>query len=101
MLFSSDRKLSLSGWLQENNTLSYFSPLRLQKFLFFYEAFSKADGDYSDFSHLKGYKRGPVFSQVWGDTQKIEQSLTLFLCKHITTNQNKSTKNEHKERVLL
>lgn len=70
MLFSNDRKLSLSGWLQENNTLSYFSPLRLQKFLFFYEAFSKADGDYSDFSHLKGYKRGPVFSQVWGDYTK-------------------------------
>ena len=70
MLFSNNRKLSLSGWLQENNTLSYFSPLRLQKFLFFYEAFSKADGDYSDFSHLKGYKRGPVFSQVWGDYTK-------------------------------
>lgn len=70
MLFSNNRKLSLSGWLQENNTLSYFSPLRLQKFLFFYEAFSKVDGDYSDFSHLKGYKRGPVFSQVWGDYTK-------------------------------
>lgn len=70
MLFSNNRKLSLSGWLQENNKLSYFSPLRLQKFLFFYEAFSKADGDYSDFSHLKGYKRGPVFSQVWGDYTK-------------------------------
>lgn len=70
MLYSNDRKLSLSGWLQENDALSYCSPLRLQKFLFLYEAFSKVDNDVYDFSRLKGYKRGPVFSPVWGDYTK-------------------------------
>lgn len=70
MLFSNDRKLSLSGWLQKNDVSAYRSPLRLQKFLFLYEAFSKVDDDESDFTRLKGYKRGPVFSTVWGDYTK-------------------------------
>lgn len=70
MLYSNERKLCLSGWLQRNNMQSYVSPLRLQKFLFFYEAFSKAADDASDFSRLKGYMRGPVFSTVWGDYTK-------------------------------
>ena len=70
MLYSNDRKLSLSGWLQENDISAYRSPLRLQKFLFFYEAFSKVNDDVSDFARLKGYKRGPVFSPVWGDYTK-------------------------------
>lgn len=70
MLSSNNRKLSLCGWLQKNNSSAYQSPLRLQKFLFFYESFSKVDGDVSDFRHLKGYKRGPVFSSVWRDYTK-------------------------------
>ncbi len=70
MLYSNNRKLSLSGWLQKNNISAYNSPLRLQKFLFFYEAFSKVNHDVSDFARLKGYKRGPVFSPVWGDYTK-------------------------------
>lgn len=53
MLYSNKRKLSLSGWLQANYMPAYRSPLRLQKFLFMYEAFSKAEGDESDFSRLK------------------------------------------------
>ncbi len=70
MIRSNDRKLCLSGWLQETNISAYTNPLKLQKFLFLYEAFSKTYGDYSDFSHLKGYVRGPVFSTVWGDYTK-------------------------------
>lgn len=70
MLYSNNRKLTLSGWLQKNNVSSYCSPLRLQKFLFFYEIFSKAANDAPDFARLKGYKRGPVFSSVWGDYTK-------------------------------
>ncbi len=70
MLNSTDRKLSLSGWLQKNRSTAYDSSLRLQKFLFLYEVFSKVDNDAAEFSHLKGYKRGPVFSPVWGDYTK-------------------------------
>ncbi len=51
----------------ENGRSEYNSPLKLQKFLLFYEAFTKLNGDTADFSHLRGYKRGPVFSNVWGD----------------------------------
>lgn len=67
MICSSSRKLYLSGWLKEHGQTEYNSPLKLQKFLLFYEAFAKINGRESDFSYLKGYKRGPVFSNVWGD----------------------------------
>ncbi len=67
MVHSNQRKLLLSGWLKQNGSTEYNSPLKLQKFLLFYEAFTKANGGVADFSHLKGYKNGPVFSNVWGD----------------------------------
>lgn len=70
MVYSNKRKLCLSGWLQKYNNEEYNSPLKLQKFLVLYEAFSKVEGETPDFSHLRGYKRGPVFSNVWGDYTK-------------------------------
>lgn len=70
MIYSNERKLLLSGWLQENNKESYNTPLKLQKFLLLYEAFAKTFGERPDFSHLRGYKNGPVFSNVWGDYTK-------------------------------
>lgn len=70
MINSNKRKLCLSGWLMNNNQHAYNTPLKLQKFLLLYESFSKVAGEAPDFSHLKGYKRGPVFSHVWGDYTK-------------------------------
>lgn len=70
MIYSNKRKLTLSGWLSETNRSAYESPLKLQKFLFFYEIYSKIDNEKADFKSLKGYKRGPVFSNVWGDYTK-------------------------------
>lgn len=70
MIYSNERKLSLSGWLMKNFEAEYNTPLKLQKFLLFYEAFSKVSGENPDFSHLRGYKKGPVFSNVWGDYTK-------------------------------
>lgn len=70
MIYSNERKLSLSGWLKENNNTSYDVPLKLQKFLLFYEALTKVSGEKHDFSYLRGYKKGPVFSNVWGDYTK-------------------------------
>lgn len=70
MIYSNERKLCLSGWLKENSEISYNTPLKLQKFLLLYEAFAKASGEQPDFSHLRGYKKGPVFSNVWGDYTK-------------------------------
>lgn len=70
MIYSNERKLSLSGWLKKNNNISYETPLKLQKFLFFYEAFAKISGETPDFTHLRGYKEGPVFCNVWADYTK-------------------------------
>ena len=92
MLYSNNRKLLLSGWLQVHDAPAYCSPLRLQKYLFLYEAFSKVAQDHADFSRLKGYKRGPVFSPVWGDYTKDRKEFdarTLALY-----NQEKANVNE-------
>ncbi len=70
MICSNERKLCLSGWIKKNNQQEYNTPLKLQKFLLLYEAFSKISGETPDFDHLRGYKRGPVFSNVWGDYTK-------------------------------
>lgn len=70
MINSNERKLILSGWLKKNSPREYDSPLKLQKFLLFYELFAKVSSEKADFDHLKGYKRGPVFSNVWGDYTK-------------------------------
>lgn len=74
MINSNERKLALSGWLRRHNPQEYGSPLKLQKFLLFYELFSKVAGEQADFAHLKGYRRGPVFSNVWGDYTKERAS---------------------------
>lgn len=67
MIYSNERKLCLSGWLHQNSEKEYDASLKLQKFLFLYECFSKVSGERTDLGHLRGYERGPVFSQVWGD----------------------------------
>lgn len=70
MINSNLRKRALAEWLKTNDPTSYESSLKLQKFLFFYECFSKMSSDNPDFSHLQGWKKGPVFSNVWGDYTK-------------------------------
>lgn len=67
MLRSNERRLALSGWLMNGSKSSYNDSLKLQKYLFFYEMFSKVDEDEYDLSNLCGYKNGPVFSNVWRD----------------------------------
>lgn len=74
MIYSDDRKLALAGWLKKHDFVSYEIPLKLQKFLFFYESASKVAGKKYDFYKLRGYKNGPVFSQVWGDYTKERSS---------------------------
>ena len=70
MVNSNKRKLALCGYLKENHPEIYESPLKVQKFLFFYECFAKIANETHDFSNLKGYKQGPVFSTVYGDYTK-------------------------------
>ncbi|MGZ9454218.1 hypothetical protein ACXX84_04050 [Mycoplasma sp. AC157] len=69
-IFSNKRKLMLCGWLKENDINSYNNPLKLQKFLLFYELLSKIAQEKADFTYLKGYPKGPVFSNVYNDYKK-------------------------------
>lgn len=97
MLYSSNRKLNLSGWLLNNNKSAFDSPLKLQKFVLFYELFSKIDGDHAEFDHLRGWKKGPVFSNLWGDYTK-DNAEFLVKCKEINDADNSDI---DKDRVQL
>lgn len=88
MIYSNKRKLALSGWLQKNGESEYKSALKLQKFLLFYEAFSKVDGDTADFKALKGYQKGPVFSTVWGDYTHERESFDEAAKNVYSSNEN-------------
>jgi len=67
MLNSSKRKQALAGWLKTKDPQEFADPLKLQKFLFFYEIVSKIEETDYELSKLKGYAGGPVFSDVYGD----------------------------------
>ena len=82
MIFTDDRKLALSGWLYQNHKNEFFSAIKLQKFLFLYEAIAKSKNQNADFARLEGWKNGPAFSHVWGDYtyQKMEFSQKCKEC---------------------
>lgn len=87
-MISNERKLCLSGWLKEHSEKEYNTSLKLQKFLVLYEAFTKVKGEKADFSHLRGYKKGPVFSNVWGDYTKERQQFNLAAESSYRNNKN-------------
>lgn len=67
MINTSKRRLSIIHWLEKENPQEFNISLKLQKYLFFYEAFSKVLHKDGSFDRLKGYENGPVFSEVYGD----------------------------------
>lgn len=64
---TSDSRIKKVAWLNNRQDISSYSKLQLQKFLFFYEMFQFAESKEYDFSSLKAYKNGPVFSNFYGD----------------------------------
>lgn len=60
-------RLKKLKWLYNNEKLSSFNNLEVQKFLFFSEMFNKKQGEEYDLKSLRAYKNGPVFSDTWGD----------------------------------
>lgn len=67
ILNSNKHKLELSSWLSSNQIEEFSRNLKLQKFIFFYEAFSKLENEIADFNYLRAYPNGPVYSDVYGD----------------------------------
>lgn len=73
---SSEDRLTQAAWFQKNVNLYSTTPLKLQKFLFFYEMFCKANDEDYDISYLRAYPNGPVFSNTYGD---LKYNPTEFL----------------------
>ncbi|MBD3949637.1 hypothetical protein I4Q36_07140 [Tuanshanicoccus lijuaniae] len=67
MLYTNEKRLDRLAWLRTNSETSFGSKLKKQKFLFFYEMFSKVKGEAYSLNYLKAYPNGPVFSEVYGD----------------------------------
>ena len=79
----SDRKKALINWVNDRAKADgvFLPSMRLHKFLFFYECFSKVEEDEYSFENLKGYKRGPVFGDVYKEYKYNENSLQSDLSK--------------------
>ena len=95
MMFSDDRKYTLSGWLQVHERKVYDRPYQLQIFLILYEYFSEIENDESDLNFLIGVKKGPVFGAVWTDYGKIcdrfhSSSKYSYEKKVINVNENRA-----------
>ena len=101
MLFSNSRKQYLSGWLKKNSRDEYKRGLKLQKFLFFYEAFSFVEEGKADFSHLRGYKNGPVFSNVLGDYTKDRSNFDNEVEKALQNHENEINLNRAKKSAMI
>lgn len=76
---TSKSKLDKIAWLNKQEEIAKFSKLQLQKFLFFYEMLQYVDGNDYDFSSLKAYKNGPVFSNFYGDITYREEEVNDYL----------------------
>lgn len=79
MMISSNHRQQLSAWFLTKNNSQFFSQLKLQKFLFLYEMFSKIEKGTGDFSSLKAYKNGPVYSDVYGDFTYRQENFIAVL----------------------
>ena len=67
MLNSSNEKINKLAWLNQRKNIISIPPLKIQKFLYFYEMFEKISGNIFEIDNLKAYRNGPVFSEVYGD----------------------------------
>ena len=97
MMFSDDRKYTLSGWLQVHERKVYDRPYQLQIFLLLYEFISKIENDEWDLRYLFGLERGPVYGTVWVDYNKIcdrfhIMSKSIYEDKVINVNEDRAKK---------
>lgn len=89
MLYSSDRKKTLGGWLKKHHEREFSSPIKFQKFLFFYETLSILEKDKYELNKLRGWKQGPVFSDVWGDYNYRNEEFVKDAKKTYSNNKKK------------
>jgi len=97
VLNSSPRKMALSGWLKKHHEKEFLSPLKFQKFLFFYETLSIVDKDHYELKRLRGYMQGPVFSDVYGDYKHEKE----IFCKEAQKTYSGNKKTINNDRATL
>lgn len=95
MMFSDDRKYTLSGWFQVHERKLYNRRYKLQIFLILYEFFSEIENDEADLNFLFGVEKGPVFGAVWDDYGTIcdgfhINSKSFYEDKVININENRA-----------
>ncbi|BAK95118.1 hypothetical protein [Tetragenococcus halophilus] len=87
MINTGVRRQGIVNWLKQNDPSEYWTSLKVQKFLFFYEVFSKTEGQTYNFDMMKAYVNGPVFSEVYGDytyrNEEFNKKITEAPMKYI------------------
>jgi uncharacterized phage-associated protein len=74
-LNSPQEKLQLLAWLEHNDFRSFSNTRKVQKFIFFYEAFLMTLGEPFEMGDFKIWLHGPVDSVVYGDYTYRQPSL--------------------------
>ncbi|MEB7049778.1 hypothetical protein [Mammaliicoccus sciuri] len=100
VIWSRENKLSKIKWLVDEESVNNMSSLQIQKFLFFSEMFNRETNQNYDLYKLKAYKKGPVFSDVYGDYTYRKEQLLEEVRDSETSFSEKEIENMEKAKLL-
>lgn len=100
VIWSRENKLSKIKWLVDEESVNNMSSLQIQKFLFFSEMFNRETNQNYDLYKLKAYKKGPVFSDVYGDYTYRKEQLLEEVRDSETSFSEKEIENMEKSKLL-
>ncbi|MDC4163319.1 hypothetical protein LNO75_01835 [Mycoplasma sp. T363T] len=98
---TNDWQKALSGWWLKRNE---YSSLKLNKFLFLYEATINSLGEKTNFSNLLGFKNGPVYEYIWNELQDVRKRIVKIKdfqndCENVYNNHINDVNEEVAERI--
>ncbi|MEB7778919.1 hypothetical protein NGB30_00015 [Mammaliicoccus fleurettii] len=100
VIWSKDNKLEKIKWLEDENSINDMSSLQIQKFLFFSEMFNRETNQNYDLYKLKAYKKGPVFSDVYGDYTYRKDKLLEEVSKKDISFSEQEIENMRRAKIL-
>ncbi|MDC4181934.1 type II toxin-antitoxin system antitoxin SocA domain-containing protein [Mycoplasma bradburyae] len=98
---TNDWQKALSAWWLKRNK---YSSLKLNKFLFLYEATINSLGEKTNFSNLLGFKNGPVYEYIWNESQDVRKKIARIKdfqndCENVYNNHINDVNEEVAERI--
>lgn len=98
---SNETELALASWLYENDPRSYENTRKIQKFVFFYQIFSKINQQEYSLDNFKIWLFGPVDSILYGDyTYRKSEFMDAFKQVDVEINEEIAKKADFLVRIL-